>query len=101
MENLKKNEKENAIIKSTIKINETGTINPKFQSNETKEKYGVDFDPCKMLTPEITEKFGFDKGKLPELQNIPKNGEVSCYLQSPSGNQNFSLRITDNDNKIN
>jgi hypothetical protein len=64
-----------------IKINETGTINPNFQSSETKEKYGVDFDPCKMLTPELTEKyFGF---KFENIKTIPlEKGSISCKYYS-------------------
>ena len=84
-----------------IKINQTGTINPRFQSSETKEKYGVDFDPCKMLTPEITEKYAdLLKFGSPKLLDTLKNGEVGCYSQNAQGSKNFLISITDNNNKF-
>lgn len=78
-----------------IKINETRTINPKFASSETKEKYGVEFDPCKMLTPEMTEKyFGF---KFEKSEIIPlEKGSISCKFS----NKEKTISIQTNDYKI-
>jgi len=80
----------------SIIINETGTINSKFASEEIKEKYAVGFDPCKMLTPELTEKYpNFLKLGQPKLQTPATKGQVLCTLLDDNM-KSVGITIVDN-----
>ena len=80
----------------SIIINETGTINSKFASEEIKEQYAVGFDPCKMLTPELTEKYpNFLKLGQPKLQTPATKGQVLCTLLDDNM-KSVGITIVDN-----